>query len=106
MEGRILQECQFNILQPTSLTYFDLLNLEIKLNRTEYCLGQYLLEISLLEIEMRKYMPSTVAISTLYFLGKLMSSKSKESNRIQLDFISQVLIEAKVSQTQIKACAR
>jgi hypothetical protein len=47
MEGDILSQCQFNILQPSGLTYFDIINAEIKLSPKEYFLGRYILEITI-----------------------------------------------------------
>lgn len=53
---------------------------------------------------MRRYLPSTVAVSTLYFIAKLTNSKNNESNT-HINSILE-LTETPIAKYDIKLCAK
>jgi hypothetical protein len=72
MEFNILNTLNFNILIPTSITFYDILSCKfnIKENDKAYKFGQILIEAFLLDDKCLKYSYSTIACSCLYIVMK------------------------------------
>jgi len=70
MEQKILKTLEFNLNIPSSNRFLQYFTKQMKSNKKVICLSQFLLELSLIDIKMLKYLPSTMAATALYISRK------------------------------------
>lgn len=71
MEISILKTLRFNISFPTAYTFFQIYSELIKSNHKHYCLGNYLIELTLTDYNMTRYTSSLIAASAVYLTHKV-----------------------------------
>lgn len=97
MEGNILNTLDFNLTCNSSLIFMEryasLLNFDEKM----MMFGRYLIELTLIEYKMIKYLPSMIACSTLYLI-----------NKIQKKELWPAMLEknCKYSENELKICSK
>ena len=70
MEEKILKTLDFNILFPSSLTFFEILSNKLELNNDKFHFGEFLMESFYLDENCLKYSASTVACAVGYIVMK------------------------------------
>lgn len=98
MEGRVLRGLDYALTAPTPLRFFERYSRIAQLSKESLCLGQYLLELSLLDVGMLRYKPSLVAAAAVYLARKISDSSSSWCS---------ALTEATLHpDSEVKPCAR
>ena len=75
-ERAMLKALEYNLTVPTAYTFYQRYSRICKLEEVTYCIGLYLIEVSLEIYEFLKYKPSMIAASAVY-LSKKIANKSK-----------------------------
>lgn len=70
MENSILLTLNYEIVIPSSLSFFDIITLNYHFNKEQIALAKYLMEIFLIDYRMTKYLPSLIACSAAYIVMK------------------------------------
>lgn len=70
MENSMLLTLKYEIVIPSSLSFFDIIALNYHYNKEQIELGRYLMEIFLIDYRMTKYLPSLIACSAAYIVMK------------------------------------
>ena len=75
MEMNVLKTLHFEILYPTSEEFYNILSKVFNFNKTQHHLGEYFIDSSLVDYNMLKYKPSTIAIACAYIVMKFYKLK-------------------------------
>jgi len=75
MEKDVLLTLHFEILYPTSEEFYNILSKVFNFNKTQHHLGEYFIDSSLVDYNMLKYKPSTIAIACAYIVMKFYKLK-------------------------------
>jgi hypothetical protein len=70
MEKEILEVLNYDILYPSSLRLFEIIAQFLNLNKKQFMLGRYFLEVCLIDYRMTKYSPSLIACTCAYITMK------------------------------------
>jgi hypothetical protein len=70
MERDILEVLNYDILHPSSLRLFEIIGQFLHLNKKQFMLGRYFLEVCLIDYRMTKYSPSLIACTCAYITMK------------------------------------
>ena len=76
MEFLVLETLNFNILNPTSSDFYDIISKFYLFNQQQYYLGKYFLESCLIDYRMTKYSNSILACSSIYLVMKYFGLKN------------------------------
>ena len=68
MEGKILQNLDFNVTTTSPLRFLDRYSRLAGFSTKEYNLARYLLELSLIDYKMLKFIPSKLACASIYLV--------------------------------------
>ena len=72
MEGRMLKTLDFNITTTSPLRFLDRYSKIAGLSQKEYHFAKYFLELALINYNMMKFIPSTLACASIFLVQKLM----------------------------------
>lgn len=99
MEKNIIIELNFDILAPTADEFFEIIAEFFKFSREQKFLGEYFLNISLIDYNLLKYKPSTIAIGCCYIVAKYFELND-------LNFIFENIYYKYVSKNEVKNFAK
>jgi len=71
MEGQIISTLQFNMTTPSCYRFLERYSRLINMDQKSFNLCRYMLELSLVEYKMLRYVPSLLACGTIYLTNKL-----------------------------------
>ena len=71
MEADIIKQLDFDLIIDSAFKFFSPLAKLSKLEPKNFCLAQYVLEMSLLDLKFAKYHPSMLASSAIYLINKI-----------------------------------
>ena len=71
LEGKVVQALNFNFTLPSALTFFERFWRVKEMQDKPRYLAMYLLDLTLLDFKMIKYIPSMLAASAVYLANKL-----------------------------------
>lgn len=71
MEADIIKQLDFDLIVDSTYKFFSPLAKLAKLEPKNFCLAQYVLEMSLLDLKFAKYSPSILAASAIYLINKI-----------------------------------
>ena len=98
MEADIIKELDFNLIVDSAYKFFSPLAKLSKLEPKNFCLAQYVLEMSLLDLKFTKYTPSMMAASSIYLINKI---------RKRTPAWSDLMVAASgYEESELKTCAR
>ncbi len=87
MESEILKSLKYEILTTSPFELLSIINKSLSDNTNEiYCLAQYLLELSLLEYKMLKYLSSVKASAAMYIARKVLLKENSWNNELKTIF--------------------
>jgi len=72
MEGKLLSLVQFNLVTNSPFRFLERYGRLAGLDERGFNLAKYLLELSLVEYKMLKFIPSVMACSTIYLVNKIL----------------------------------
>ena len=98
MEADIIKELDFDLIVDSAYKFFSPLSKLCKLEPKNFCLAQYVLEMSLLDLKFAKYSPSMMASSAIYLINKI---------RKRTPSWSDLMVAASgYEEGELKSCAR
>jgi hypothetical protein len=71
-EIKILENLSFAITWPTPLRFLERYTKLAECDMKLFCLSKYMLELSLVEVQMNRWSPSLLACSTIYVSKKIL----------------------------------
>ena len=100
MENFVLKVLNFEIFAPTSEEFYNIISKTFNFNITQYLLGLYFLDSSLIDYNNLRYNFSTIAIACAYIVMKFYKMNGYK------DLYSFKMISEDESEKNIKECAR
>lgn len=100
METHVLKVLSFNIVSPTSNDFYNIIAKAFNFESTQYFLGKYFLESSLIDYQMIKYSSSVIGVSCAYIVMKFFGINNYKC------LYSNDVIKENCPQKVIKDCAR
>jgi cyclin B len=97
MEVKVLTALQFKICGPTAMTFLDRYQLVNGCTDAHRDLAQYLLELSLVDYKMIKYVPSHLAAASILLSNKLLRRPSWMPANVR---------QTKMTESMLKECAK
>jgi len=97
IEGKIISTLNFNLTTTSSLRFLERYAMVGKLDDKMLNMAKYLLELALVDYKMLKYIPSTIACSTIYLINKIHKKEAWPS------FMAK---ESKYLEGQLRPCAK
>ena len=71
MEGTILETLEFNLLNVSALRLLEYYGKIACLEEKNFMLSRYLLQMTLIDFKMMKYLPSMLASAAIYLVNKI-----------------------------------
>jgi len=100
MEGKIILALEFNVVFTSSYRYYERLAHIFNYSEAskQYCLGLYLLELSLMDYRFLKYTGCNQACSAMYLVNKIFACKDCWGGALQEHFA--------YSEEAVRPCAK
>ena len=76
MEGKILKSLNFNVTFGSSYLFLQRYSKLMEADKKTYMMARYLLELSMVEYSLLKYIPSNIAASAIYLAAKIFKLKN------------------------------
>ena len=100
MEKKIMHVTKFEILIPTAEEFYSIISKKFNFTERQYELGNYFLDSSLVDYDLLKYQPSTIAVACAYIVMKYFQINGYR------DLYSAKMTNAEFPQKTTKDCAR
>ena len=100
MENKIMHVTKFEILIPTAEEFYNIISKTYNFTEKQYELGNYFLDSSLVDYDLLKYQPSTIAVACAYIVMKFYQINGYR------ELYSSKKTNADSPQRTIKDCAR
>ena len=100
MENKIMHVTKFEILIPTAEEFYSIISKKFNFTEKQYELGNYFLDSSLVDYDLLKYQPSTIAVACAYIVMKFYQINGYR------ELYSSKKTNADSPQRTIKDCAR